>query len=142
MEEHNQQANSTQEKKKQSRQQIQNQIKYMRDKDREMVKGIFRYYEVPNGQLSFPFRKYPGDEVENFTLVDGQVYTIPLGVAKHLNNDCWYPIHAFKQEEGKATGVVVGKKVHRCGFQSLEFVDLDDNQSLIEKPIIMNQVGL
>lgn len=101
-------------------------LKYMREKDRELVKGIFRFHEVPGGTMSFSFKAYKEDPVENYTLVDGEVYTLPLGVAKHLNKNCWYPIHAYAQDgEGKST-VKVGQKVRRASFQSLEFIDIDD----------------
>jgi hypothetical protein len=101
-------------------------LKYERDKDREKVRGIFRFHEVPGGTMQFVFRKYKEDPVESFTLVDGQVYTLPLGVAKHLNKNCWYPVHAHALDESGATSVKIGQKVRRASFQSLEFVDIDD----------------
>jgi hypothetical protein len=101
-------------------------LKWMRDKDREMVRGIFRFHEVPGGTLSFSFKAYKEDPVENFTFTDGDVYTIPLGVARHLNNNCNYPIHAFAQDADGKNVVKVGHKVQRVSFQSLEFVDIDD----------------
>jgi hypothetical protein len=99
-------------------------LKYMREKDRELVKGIFRFHEVPGGTMSFSFKAYKEDPVENYTFMDGEVYTIPLGVAKHLNKNCWYPVHAYAQDaDGKST-VKIGQKVRRVSFQSLEFIDL------------------
>jgi len=100
-------------------------MKYMRDKDREMVKGVFRFHEVPGGSMNFVFRKYKEDQVERYDMVDGQIYTIPLGVAKHLNKNVSYPIHAFLEQENGPT-IKVGKTVRRCSFQSLEFIDIDD----------------
>ena len=98
-------------------------LKFQRERDRQMVRGKFIFHEVPGGTMSFPFKKYKEDPVENFTLADGQIYSIPLGVAKHLNKNCWYPVHAYmKDENGQAT-MKVGQKVRRCSFQSLEFVD-------------------
>jgi hypothetical protein len=101
-------------------------LEYQRAKDREMVRGKFIFHEVPGGSMSFPFHKYKGDPVENFTLVDGEVYTIPLGVAKHLNKNCWYPVHAFAVDENGRATMKIGSKVRRCSFQSLEFVDTED----------------
>jgi hypothetical protein len=101
-------------------------LKYMRDKDREMVRGKFIFHEVPGGMMKFVFRKYKEDPVENFTLIDGQIYTLPLGVAKHLNKNCWYPVHHYLQDETGKPVQRVGQKVRRCSFQSLEFVDIDD----------------
>lgn len=109
-------------------------VRYMRDKDREMVKGIFRDYEVPGGNTSFCFRAYKEDPVERYDFVDGQVYTIPLGVAKHLNKNCWYPEYEYAKTDNKVietgfgpnTAMRIGKKVRRFGFQSLDFIDSED----------------
>ncbi len=101
-------------------------LKYQRDKDREMVRGKFLFHEVPGGTMSFPFRKYKEDAVENFTLRDGDIYTIPLGVAKHLNHNCAYPIHSYMTDENGRPVMKVGQMVRRCSFQSLEFIDTDD----------------
>ena len=43
-------------------------IKYQHDKDREPVKGIFKYYEVPGGCLEFNYRAYKEDPIEFFHL--------------------------------------------------------------------------
>ncbi len=101
-------------------------LRYQRDKDREMVKGIFKFYECEGGGMSFVFRVYKDDQVERFDLVDGQIYTIPLGVAKHLNKNGWYPVHAYQTNESGIPTMKIGQKVRRFGFQSLEFVDIDD----------------
>lgn len=109
-------------------------LKYQRDKDRVPVKGIFRFYEAPGGTLSFCFRAYKEDPIEQFALKDGEVYTLPLGVAKHLNKTGWYPEYEFIQGEKNVVGAFspeghimrVSRKIRRYGFQSLEFVDTDD----------------
>ena len=101
-------------------------LEYERTKDNEPVKGIFRFHEVPGGTMEFSFLKYKGDQVKNYKLVDGEIYTIPLMVAKHLNKGCWYPVHSFAQDEEGRSLQKIGQKVRRCSFQSLEFVDIDD----------------
>lgn len=108
-------------------------LRYMRDKDREIVKGIFRFHEVPGGTLSFSFRAYKEDQVERYDLTDGEIYSIPLGVARHLNKNCWYPEYEYIPGEphlqggyGGGKSMRVGRKVRRCSFQSLEFVDIED----------------
>jgi hypothetical protein len=98
---------------------------YKRDKHREKVKGMFKFYEVPGGTLSFVFKEHKGDQIEKYTMVDGQVYEVPLGVAKHLNKNGWYPVHNYKQDDS-GTHMRIGEKVHRFGFQSLDFVDMDE----------------
>lgn len=99
---------------------------YQRDQDKELVKGVFRFYEVPGGTMALMYRKYKGQKPEKYSMADGQIYTIPLGVAKHLNNDCWYPIHAYATDADGKPSQRISQKVKRCGFQSLEFMDIED----------------
>jgi len=101
-------------------------LKYQRDKDREMVKGIFKFYECPGAELSFVYKAYKEDPVERFDLIDGKIYSIPLGVAKHLNKNGCYPIHQYLKDEDGKVSMKIGQKVRRFGFQSLEFVDVDE----------------
>jgi hypothetical protein len=111
--------------------------KYQRDKDREMVKGRFLFHEVPGGVLSFPFKKWKEDEVEVYHLTDGQIYTLPLAVAKHLNQNCAYPEYGYIQGEPGTVGgfshvghtMKVTKWIRRTSFQSLEFLDIPDLDS-------------
>jgi len=111
-------------------------LRYQRDKDREPVKGIFKFYEVPGGGVSFVYRAYKEDQVERYDLVDGQVYTLPLGVAKHLNKNGWYPIHQYATDENGKPIMKIGQKVRRFGFQSLEFVDIDDITEEGKPPLV------
>ncbi len=101
-------------------------IKYQRDKERQMIRGKFIYHEVPGGYMSFVFQKYPGDEVTRYDMYDGEIYTIPLSVYKHLNENGWYPVHKYAVDDmGKST-MKIGQKVRRFSFQSLEFLDPED----------------
>lgn len=101
-------------------------LRYQRDKDREMVKGIFRFFELPGGSMSFVFKAYKEDQVEKYDFVDGETYSIPLGVARHLNKNGWYPVHQYAVDENGKPMMKVGQKVRRFGFQSLEFIDIED----------------
>jgi hypothetical protein len=104
-------------------------VKYLRDKDAEKVKGIFRFHEVPGGEMRFVYKAYKGEEVERYELQDGKIYTLPLGVARHLNKNCWYPAYEYFKGEDVHTTHRVSAKVKRCSFQSLEFMDLEDLSS-------------
>jgi len=105
-------------------------LKYQRDRDREMVRGIFRFYEVPGGTMAFSFRKYREDEIETYTLNDGEIYTIPRGVAHHLSNNCWYPEYAYKQDDNMRNVAMLTKKKRRCSFDPLDFMDVDELNEL------------
>lgn len=101
-------------------------VKVMRDKERELVKGKFIFHEVPGGRMEFVFRKYKQDPMEKFSLNDGEIYTLPLGVARHLNTNCKYPAYSFKMDETGRPQMGVGEWIRRCSFQSLEFVDIEE----------------
>ena len=93
----------------------------MRKKDNKMVKGVFRCFEPRGGNITFSFKKYAGDDVQQYNMTDGDTYDIPLMVAKHLNNNCWYPKHTHVLDVNGKASVEIGRKVHRCTFESLEF---------------------
>lgn len=101
-------------------------LRNQRAKDNEKVQGIFRYHEVPGGGVSFCYKFYKEDPVERYDLVDGNLYTLPLGVARHLNKNGWYPVYEFMKDEATQNVQRVGQKVRRFSFQSTEFVDLED----------------
>lgn len=115
--------------KKNTRKITSEEMRKLRDKDNKIVKGIFRCYEPRGGSMTFSFKKYKGDEVFKMTMVDGDIYNIPLMVAKHLNQNCWYPQHSHVLDANGNPSVEVGKKVHRCSFESLEFQDLSEAEA-------------
>lgn len=98
-------------------------LKSMRDRDNEPVRGIFRFYECEGGTMSFVFKKYKEDELESYTLVDGAIYTLPLRVAKHLNQNGWYPEYHYAPDIDGKPLAKIKHKIRRFGFQSLEFLD-------------------
>ncbi len=104
------------------------EMRQMREKDHRTVKGIFRCYEPRGGSMTFSFKKYKGDEVLKYTMVDGDIYEIPLMVAKHLNQECNYPVHSHVLDANGHPSIEVGKKVQRCSFESLEFQDFQDDE--------------
>lgn len=116
-------------KPKNSRKLTNEEMKKMREKDHKMVKGRFLCFEPRGGSMTFSFKKYKGDPLLKYTMVDNEVYEVPLMVAKHLNNDCWYPVHSHVLDANGKPSVQVGKKVKRCSFESLEFnIEEEENE--------------
>lgn len=131
--------------KKISRDELAKQIKKMRDRDAEMVTGIFKNLENPSsnggrGSLVFSYKYYPDTQNEIYELFDGERYTLPRGVARHLNNNCFYREYQHLQGEYGQRGIRSGisndgrlqansiqmtKKIHRYAFHSLEYMDDD-----------------
>lgn len=120
------------------------QIERMRARDAELVTGVFKNLENPavngsKGSVQFSYKMYPGEENEIYELWDGERYTLPRGVARHLNNNCFYREYQHLPGEFGQTGIRGGapdgklktqtmqasRKVHRYAFHSLDFMDDD-----------------
>lgn len=69
-----------------SKAEVETMIKKMRAEDESLVKGQFEFTDAEGGYFEFCYRKYPGDRIAKYTFVHGEICTIPLGIAKHLNN--------------------------------------------------------
>lgn len=131
--------------RKLTREELAKQIRKMKDRDSELVTGIFKNLENPGsggsrGSLVFSYKAYPGEENTIYELWDGERYSLPRGVARHLNNSCFYREYSHLQGEHGTQGLRGGsnadgklntsnmqmsKKIHRYAFHSLEFMDDD-----------------
>jgi hypothetical protein len=80
-------------------------IKKMRAEDEKMVKGQFEFTEAEGGFFSFTYRKYPGDPIQTFQLIHGEICTIPMGIVKHLNGTK-KKIRRYSNVEQPASGAV------------------------------------
>jgi hypothetical protein len=109
-------------------------MEYYRNRDAKMVRGIFHHLESPGGSTTFDYIKYKGDTLTTYTFKDGEVRTIPLGVAKHINS-CGYaeyePLNAemikgATQEEPMR----IVRKRPRFRFQNLDFLDMEEISEL------------
>jgi len=108
-----------------------------RERDGKPVRGRFNFLEVPGGTLRFAFRKYKGEKIKNYSLKDGEIYTIPRSVAKHLNTAGRYPVHEYQTDETGKPIIRIGRYKRRYNFESLEFLDdlgpNDSNLYTVEK---------
>lgn len=87
-----------------------------KQRDSTMVKGTFQCHEPRGGCVKFAFKAYKGDPVQTYEFHDGKQYTIPLAVAKHLNNNCNYPVYSeILGPDGLRTSEVT-KRVQRFNF--------------------------
>lgn len=83
---------------------------FMKEETR-LVKGRFRNFDRPGGPETITVRKYPNIPMFQQEMWDGEVYEIPLYVARFLNGidvtaekcggkigTCSYGVHGFKTE--------------------------------------------
>jgi hypothetical protein len=125
-------------------------LKKFVEEESVLVKGRFRCYETPGSTQRIQQRKYKEVPMFDKYMTDGQVYEVPLWVARWLNgidvtahslngkiNSCSYPVHGFKmgnpndfrpsQEIAGNEGPMlvpmdnIVKRERRYGFESLEF---------------------
>lgn len=116
------------------KQEIKAKLKLLQEEERKPVKGIFRNFETPGGVMTFPYRAYKGDPILKFELKDGQLATIPLGVARHLRHRLEYPVHGWRVNEANlATHTSVNKMVKRCTFEYIDFFDPKDEELRLQQ---------
>jgi hypothetical protein len=140
------------EEKKPSKLEVMKRIEAARERDHELVSGIFRFLEHPKGRLHFRFKKYAHDDYKQYELVDGERYKLPRMVARHLNQNVYYIEYkrmdndpGLIQSAGagvsqystggprQSSNMHIQEKVRRCEFRPLEFMDDDlDPSSIVE----------
>lgn len=113
-----------------------------RERDYEMVTGIFEFKEPGRSKLEFRFKKYPNDEFKLYTFISGQRYRIPRMVAKHLNSIHYVEYKRLNLPNGMQSDLHMGgvadesspesrmymqHKIKRTEFKSLEFLDEEIN---------------
>lgn len=116
------------------------------EEERRLVKGRFRCYETPGWTGPIQQLKYKALGMFTKHMTDGEVYEIPLWVARWLNgtdvtaeavggkiNSCSYFEHGFTMNgptdlkpsqldgQGIPVPLITGKYKRRYGFESLEF---------------------
>ena len=101
-------------------------IEHVRERDCEMVTGIFRCFEPLGGMLEMSGKAFDGEDPVKYSFHDGKEYRIPRYIAKRFENEfqgsgTWYPTHSHILDAAGKPTVNVGKKNRRFGFSSMEF---------------------
>ena len=65
-----------------------------------------------------------------WTFEDGLVYTIPRGVASHLQKEGKYQVHEHCLDEKGKPSMKIGHTIDRFTFEAIGFLDEED----MEKP--------
>lgn len=109
-------------------------LEQLKAKDEQLVKGRFNYHEIAGGTLSFVYKAYKGQPVVRYDLTDGEIYKIPLGVAKHLNNNVGRIEHEYLLDRNGKPSTMAHHRIRRCSFENLDFMDFEDlGNSVIEE---------
>jgi hypothetical protein len=98
-------------------------IKAMRKEDDKLVKGQFEFIDAEGGFFEFTYRIYPGDPIQTFQLVHGEICEIPMGVVKHLNG-CKKKIRRYMNVEQPPSGGVFTPRTYETTSR-VRFVPVD-----------------
>lgn len=98
------------------------EIEKCHKEDSRAVKGVFKNIECPGGDLEFAIRLYRGDPIRKYHLIDGESYTIPFGVAKHINRQCKYKKSTHLIDTNGRPIVGAGNPIDRYQFVSQDYM--------------------
>ena len=95
-----------------------------RDEDSKIVTGMFKNLECKGGELKLTYRTYKEDPYRTYTFEDGQTYSIPIGLAKHINKGTNIPEreYATGPDGHKKLYTIIRSKRDRFQFVSTEFM--------------------
>jgi hypothetical protein len=102
-------------------------IEAQKERDAKPVTGKFKYPEKPGDTLTFPYRKYPKEPIKIWKFTDGQVYTIPKGIANHLQKEGKYIVHEHCLDANGMPSMRIGHVVDRFNFEIISFTEDDDD---------------
>lgn len=94
------------------------------DANNQMVRGRFNYKENPGGRFKLANKAGKGTKLFRDTLIDGHEYTIPLFVARYINEKCRYPrLTSAVDEKGREIpNTSVEVQIQRAEFSIYEFI--------------------
>jgi hypothetical protein len=139
--------------KKPTKVEVMKKVEAQRERDHELITGIFKFHDFRGGTLRFRFKKYAGDDFKEYALLDGERYQLPRMVARHINQNVHYLEYKHLPGENGAQGMrgaynnghatqngsslqgqmYATDKIPRCEFRSLEF--MDDDLDMIQAPV-------
>ena len=97
--------------------------KTQKEIDGQMVKGRFRCFEPQGGGVKLSYRKHKGEPIRTYEFTDGGEYTIPLGLARHLRDNCNYYKHShIMDQNGQPITNYGSGRVDRMTFEPMGFM--------------------
>lgn len=95
-----------------------------RDEDSRLVTGTFYNRESKNAIAKFPYKKYKEDSYVIYEFENGRTYTIPVGVANHINKGTQVKErdYAVGPDGSKKLYTVIRSLRNRFEFVSTQFI--------------------
>lgn len=117
------------------------------ERDSQMVRIVFRRLDGNTDPVTVPYLKHRWEKLKQYTMVHGQVHTIPLGLAEHLRDNCKTPIYGEKAGKIVLATVdaagnmpdIVGYN-HRFSVSSLDFALDNSSLTQVQKSNLQNSI--
>lgn len=90
-------------------------IEAMTPETDKKVTGQFINIECPGQDAAISCRYYKGQPLYTQAMKDGEEYTLPLSVARHINERCYTEPHSYLIDE-KGNPIKTGQKKPRYKF--------------------------
>jgi len=100
-------------------------IEKLRRRDNRIVKGRFVNFLYPGSVKSMMYRAYKGDPVVKYSFRDGEIYEIPFGLARHINNDVGEKESEYLLDAAGRPSKLANRRKRTCAFESLDFIDFE-----------------
>lgn len=110
-----------------------------RARDAEVVRGIFRNLQQRGQDVKFHFRLHRQEPITMYHLTDNEICSIPLGLARHINKNCYVEQSKYVLDEHGKPLKATPQYIRRFVFDSLEFVDTEDITPFGQTPLEIAQ---
>ena len=98
------------------RKQTKQEIEYVLDEYSEIVTGTIVNHEQPGNPVEFWFRGSGCPDITKFEFADNTYVKMPVGVAEHINKNCWIGKDKDALDENSKPIITIGRKVRRYTF--------------------------
>jgi len=124
-----------------TKEELTRQMQKRRERDEELVTGMFQNKEMPGARhvpVRFVYKMYQNQTPEVYELYDGECYSLPRGVVRHINTNCYVKEyldvngapHLQKAILPEGRGIMrakedmqMSRKQHRFAFSPLDYME-------------------
>jgi hypothetical protein len=96
--------------------QTHDEAEYILDEYSEIVTGTIVNHEQPGNPVEFWFRGNGCPDITKYEFADNAYVKMPVGVAEHLNKNCWIGKDKDSLDENGKPSIIIGRKVRRYTF--------------------------
>lgn len=92
------------------------EVEYILDEYSEIVTGTIVNHEQPGNPVEFWFRGPGCPDITKYEFADNTYVKMPVGVAEHINKNCWIGKDKDSLDESGRPIIAIGRKVRRYTF--------------------------